>query len=96
MWAYQGLADLRFSEKLVFFTSVLRFALLPYYKQTERLAVLKYIGNNDPSIFMNTTQALLFCDISFESVKNYIIFKNASDYLNKTRGFDEPLMNGHQ
>ena len=45
---------------------------------------------------MNTTQALLFCDISFESVKNYIIFKNASDYLNKTRGFDEPLMNGHQ
>ena len=45
---------------------------------------------------MNATQALLFGDISFESVKNSIILKDASDYLNKTRGFDEPLMNGHQ
>ena len=73
---------------------------MPYYKQTERSAVLKYIRNNDPSIFqkntMNATQALLFGDISFESVKNSIILKDASDYLNKTRGFDEPLMNGHQ
>ena len=45
---------------------------------------------------MNATQALLFGGISFESVKNSIILKDASDYLNKTRGFDEPLMNGHQ